>query len=99
MRDKLVGAFLIKSEDLLVRHRWRDARCAGGGCGSRRLQPLAGLCLFDIAGDDAAMRARAVDARDIDTGLLGETARERRGEDAGLAVGLWCGLLCRSGRR
>ena len=58
------------------------------GRGGRRFQALAGLGALDVARNDAAMRAGAVDARQFDAGFLGETAGERRREDAGVAVGL-----------
>ena len=61
--------------------RRRRRRC-------RRFQALAGFGVLDIARDDAAMRAGAVDARELDAGFLGEAARQRRREDAGVAVGL-----------
>ena len=55
MRHDLVRAGFEQREDLLVRHRGRDARRAGHGWW--RLQPLARLRLFHIARDHPAMRA------------------------------------------
>jgi hypothetical protein len=38
---------------------------------------VARFCCFNVAGDDAAMRAGAFDAADVNAGLFGEAASER----------------------
>ncbi len=55
-----------------------DIGCGGTGCRRGR----TGDTRFDIARDDAAMRPGTADARQIDTVLAGETARQRRHRDA-----------------
>ena len=81
VRHEIVAAVVVERADLLVRHRRRDERCAGGRCG-RRAQALARFCRLDIAGDDAAVRAGALDAAEFDVGVFRQPPRKRRGKDA-----------------
>jgi hypothetical protein len=69
---------------LLIAHCWRDgAATSGRTCRrrGRRPQTLTLLRRRYVAGDDATMRTRTCNAAKLDTGVLGETARQRRGED------------------
>ncbi len=79
VRHDLVAAVLVERADLLIRHCRRASRrdCRRAGRRSGRAQAAAGLCLLDVAGDDAAVRAGAFDAADIDAGVLGKAARQR----------------------
>ena len=90
MRHDLVGARLEQlqhaSSDIgrrrglpAQRSRLPAPACGGAALRRRRLGRL------DIGLDDAAMRAGAGNGREIDAGFLGDTTRQRRGEDA-LAV-------------
>jgi hypothetical protein len=84
--DQLVGAFGEVLEHGVVdmplpvrrlarpqRLRRLPSRCLAGARGDGRL---------DVLLDDAAMRPGAGDLRHVDTGILGDAARQRRGENA-----------------
>ena len=73
MRDRFVTLVLEQRANFFV--RWSNRRSGCTAC-RRRSQPAAGFRLIDIARDDAAMRAGAIDARNIDAGVLRETAGE-----------------------
>ena len=84
VRNELVASFFVERANLLIAHCRRDGGATSGRtCGrrGRRAQTLALLRRRYVAGDDAAMRTRAGNAAELDAGVLGETARERRGED------------------
>ena len=67
MRHDLVTAFLIKRTNLLIGHGRRDhRRGTSRGCSGRRTQTLTFARYRHIAGDDAAMRSRALDAADVE---------------------------------
>ena len=83
MRHDFVAAFLIERADLLIGHRRRDrGRRAAGGSRAGARKPLPDFAPLDIAGDDAAMRSRALHAAEVETGLFRQPAGKRRGEDA-----------------
>ena len=110
VRHELVGAFWIERADLLVGHATNGGRrhaCGrrrrfghrrhrrSGRC--RRQNALGGFCRFDVGRDDAPMRARALDAGEVDAGLFGQPPRQRRGNDPACIGGL--DLLSRRLRR
>ncbi|SPU46072.1 Uncharacterised protein [Brevundimonas diminuta] len=92
-RDQVVAA--VRNAHL--RQRQSLARLCGG-CSRRRdggRLSAALACGLHVALDDAAVRTGALDGLQIQAGLGGQTARQRRGEDAAAIVRLRRG---RSGR-
>ena len=81
VRDDLVAAGFEQRPDLVVGQRLAPASGAPAAAAAGA-SPLPDFAAFDVARDDAPMRARALDAREIDAGLLGQPRGERRGEDA-----------------
>ena len=85
MRHDLVAARLEQREDLLVRHRRRNARARLRGAAAGGFSPLPDLAcstsraMMRPCGPEPLMRAK------LDAGFLGETPRERRRENAGVA--------------
>ena len=100
VRHDLVGALLVERQDLVVGHGLRaECRRRARRPGARRCRPWAARAAalerrLDVALDDAPVRARAGERRKIDARLLGEPARQRRSEDAAVAVG--AGGACRA---
>ena len=94
VRDDVVGALLVERQDLVVRHaaaaRMRRAAASAAtavpALARRRAPPFCERRL-DVALDDAPVRAGARERRKVEPGLLGEPARQRRGEDAAVPVG------------
>ncbi len=84
----LVAAGLEQRPDLVVGRRLHRER-------SQCRYALAGPGRLDVAGDDAAMRAGAAHAAELDAGGLGKAARQRRGKDAVAAVARGGGRRCR----
>src|SRR5690606_25656467 len=78
VRNDFVGAFLKELENGIVRHRlWSGS---GDGFGLRRsgLYATRRQSSFHIPLNDTSMRTGALHSSNIDTGFLGNAARERR---------------------
>ena len=90
MRLKIVCAFLIQREDLIVTHRrgigcGRHERLAAISNGNRHRRSARSLRAgastflrrFDIVFDNTAVRAGSLDQRKIDASLSGKASRQR----------------------
>ena len=84
--NELVGRFVVEGQHLVVGHRRDEGRdglpagrrdgLAGGRFGRRRALAAGRLRLLDVGLDDPAVRARALQRRDVEAELAGQTAGE-----------------------
>src|SRR5439155_26577400 len=86
MGNDFVAVRLEQRADFFIR-RGCDGERRGGWRRSGS-EPLARFRRLDVARDDAAMRPRSLNTREVDTGFSGQPPRERRGEDTVRAMNI-----------